>query len=191
MREDLRMIGTNPARVPPPGAPAPADRFPRRVARLLNWGPAQVTAPALRWTVNGLTWTGALLMLASAIIHVRLWADGGYQGIAVIGPLFLAQGVAGILLAVALGVFRRLGLIMAGAGLLAATAVGLLLSVHVGLFGFRESMAAPYAGMSLVVEFAGAVLLAVAAAIVLAGRARRGPRAHSERVWPPADSPWA
>lgn len=185
MREDFRMTATDPARVPPPGVPAPADRFPRRVARLLNWGPAQVTAPALRWTVNGLTWTGALLMLASAIIHVRLWADGGYQGIAVIGPLFLAQGVAGILLAVALGVFRRLGLIMAGAGLLAATAVGLLLSVHLGLFGFRESMAAPYAGMSLVVEFAGAVLLAVAAAIVLAWRPRRRPRARSERVWPP------
>ena len=186
MREDFRMTATDPARVPPPGVPAPADRFPRRVARLLNWGPAQVTAPALRWTVNGLTWTGALLMLASAIIHVRLWADGGYQGIAVIGPLFLAQGVAGILLAVALGVFG-LGLIMAGAGLLAATAVGLLLSVHLGLFGFRESMAAPYAGMSLVVEFAGAVLLAVAAAIVLAGRPRWRPRAGSERVWPPAD----
>ena len=187
MREDFRMTATDPARVPRAGVPAAADRFPRRVAPLLNWCPAQLAAPALRWTVNGLTWTGALLMLASAVIHVRLWADGGYQGIAVIGPLFLAQGVAAILLAVALGVFRRLGLIMAGAGLLAATAVGLLLSVHVGLFGFQESMAAPYAGMSLVVEFAGAVLLAVAAAIVLAGRPRRRPRARSERVWPPAD----
>jgi hypothetical protein len=187
MREDFRMTAADPVRLPLPGVPAGADRFPRRVARLLNWRPARATAPALRWTVNGLAWTGALLMLASAIIHVRLWADGGYQGIAVIGPLFLAQGVAGILLAVALGVFRRLGLIMAGAGLLAATAVGLLLSVHVGLFGFRESMAAPYAGMSLVVEFAGAVLLAVAAVIVLAGRPWRRPRARSERVWPPAD----
>ncbi len=95
--------------------------------------------------------------------------------------------MAGILLAGALGAFRWLGLIMAGAGLLAATAAGLLLSVHVGLFGFRESMAAPYAGMSLVVEFAGAVLLAVAAAIVLAGHPRPRPRARSERVWPPAD----
>ena len=185
MREDSRMTATDPSRQSRPGAPAAAHHFPWRVARLLNSRPAQVTAPALRWAVNGLTWTGALLMLVSAIIHVRLWAYGGYQGIAVIGPLFLAQGVAGILLAVALGVFRRLGLIVAGAGLLAATAVGLLLSVHVGLFGFRESLAAPYAGLSLVVEFAGAVLLAVAAAIVLAGRLR--PQARSERVWPPAD----
>ena len=138
----------------------------------------------MRWIVNGVTWAGALLVLASAVIHLRLWADGGYQGIAVIGPLFLAQGVAGILLAVALGVFRRLGLIWRGA-MLAATAVGLLISVQVGLFGFQESMAAPYAGMSLVVEFAGAVLLAAAAAIVLAWRPRRRPPARSERVWPP------
>ncbi len=54
--------------------------------------------------------------------------------------------VAGILLAVALGVFRRLWLIVAGAGLMAATAPGLLLSVYAGLFGFQESMAAPHAG---------------------------------------------
>jgi hypothetical protein len=181
------MTGTTRARVSHPAVPGAAARFPRRMAGVLAWGPGQVDRAAVRWIVNGVTWAGALLVLASALIHLRLWADGGYQEIAVIGPLFLAQGVAGILLAVALGVFRRLGLIMAGAGLLAGTAVGLLLSVHAGLFGFRESMAAPYAGMSLVVEIAGAVLLAGAAAVVLAGRPRRRPRPHSERVWPPAD----
>lgn len=189
MTEHLSMTGTDRAAVPHPAVPAPAGRITRRVARSLNWGPAQVAAPAQRWSVTGLVWAGALLLLASGIIHVRLWAGGGYQGIAVIGPLFLAQGVAGIGLAVAMGLFRRLGLILAGAGLMAATAVGLLLSVHVGLFSFRESMAVPYAGMSLVVEFTGAVLLTAAAAIVLRGRPRRRPRTHSERVWPPADRP--
>jgi formate hydrogenlyase subunit 4 len=93
--------------------------------------------------------------------------------------------VAGILLAVALGVFRRLGLMLVGSAMLAATAVGLLISVNVGLFGFQESLAVPYAGTSLVVEFAGAVLLAAAAAIVLARRPRRRPLAHTRRVWPP------
>ena len=187
MREDLSMTGTDPARVSLPAVPTSAARFPRRVARALNWGPAQVAKPALRWTVNGLVWAGALLMLDSGIIHVRLWADGGYQGIAVIGPLFLSQGVAGILLAVVLGLFRRLGLIVAGAGLMAATAVGLLVSVYVGLFGFQESLAVPYAGMSLAEEFTGAALLAAAAAIVLAGRPWRRSQPRSERVWPPAD----
>lgn len=186
MREDLSTTGTDPARIPRTATGGSAGRFPRRVARALNWGPAQVTPSARRWTVNVLVWAAALLMLDSGVIHVRLWADGGYQGIAVIGPLFLAQGVAAIVLAVALGVFRRLGLIVAGAGLMAATAVGLLLSVYVGLFGFRESMAVPYAGMSLVEEVAGAIILAAAAAIVLARRPWRQPRSRSERVWPPA-----
>jgi hypothetical protein len=170
MKEDLSVTGANPARVSGSAVTRSADRLPRRVARAAAWGTAQVRPSALRWAVNVLIWAGALLMLDSGVIHVRLWADGGYRGIAVIGPLFLIQGVAGVLLGVALGVFRRLGLIIAGAGLMAATAAGLLLSVYVGLFGFRESMAVPYAGMSLVEEVAGAILLAAAAAIVLARR---------------------
>ena len=179
------MTGINAARVSHPAVPGAAARFPRHVARVLAWGPGQVDRAGVRWIVNGVTWAGALLVLASAIIHLRLWADGGYQGIAVIGPLFLAQGVAGILLAVALGIFRRWGLMLAGSAMLAATAVGLLISVNLGLFGFQESLAVPYAGMSLVVEFAGAALLAAAAAIVLACRPRRRPLAHTRRVWPP------
>jgi hypothetical protein len=58
--------------------------------------------------------------------------------------------------------------------MMAATAAGLLLSAGIGLFGFQESLAVPYAMSSLVVEFAGAAVLAAAAAIVLA--ARREPR---------------
>jgi hypothetical protein len=46
--------------------------------------------------------------------------------------------------------------------------------VGIGLFGFQESLAVPYAMSSLVVEFVGAAVLAAAAAIVLA--ARREPR---------------
>ena len=56
---------------------------------------------------------------------------------------------------------------------------------NVGLFGYQESLAVPYAGMSLVVEFAGAALLGAAAAIVLASRLWRRPLVYSRRVWPP------
>jgi len=42
----------------------------------------------------------------------------------------------------------------------------------------------PYAGMSLVEEAAGAVLLAGAAVLLAAGRPRSG--ARTVRVWPPA-----
>ncbi len=176
-------------------APVPRDAGPaagrrghgRRTAvrqgfRVMARGPRAVTSRAVRWAVTDLTVAGAVLILASAIIHLRLWADGGYRGISVIGPLFLVQGVAGIGYAVVLGLFRRLGLIVAGSALMLATAGGLLLSVYAGLFGYRESLAVPYAGLSLAVEFAGAGVLAVAAVLLLA--ARPGPR--DERVWPPA-----
>jgi uncharacterized membrane protein len=68
----------------------------------------------------------------------------------------------------------------AGAVLLAATAVGLLLSAGIGLFGYRESLAVPYAGTSLAVEFTGAVVLMVAAVIALvASLATRRSRGQS------------
>jgi hypothetical protein len=100
------------------------------------------------------------------VIHLQLWSDG-YRGISVIGPLFLIQGIASIVLAVALAAFRRLVLLAAGAALAAATAAGLLLSAGTGLFGYVESLAVPYAETSLVVEFTSAAVLAAAAAIVL------------------------
>jgi hypothetical protein len=130
-------------------------------------------SPAARWAVTVLVVVGAALMVWSGVIHLQLWSDG-YRSISVIGPLFLIQGIGGIALAVVIAVFRRVVLMAAGAIMMAATAAGLLLSVGIGLFGFQESLAVPYAMSSLVVEFVGAAVLAAAAAIVLA--ARREPR---------------
>lgn len=100
-----------------PGAPQSRTR---RILALLAWGPARLRSPAARWAVNVLALAGATLIIISAIIHLHLW-DQGYSGIAVIGPLFLAQGVISIPFAVVLGVFRRLGLLAAGAALMAGT----------------------------------------------------------------------
>jgi hypothetical protein len=50
---------------------------------------------------------------------------------------------------------------------LIATIGGLLASVYVGLFGFMDSLAAPYAGLSLGVESAGAVVLAVVGTVLV------------------------
>lgn len=62
---------------------------------------------ATTWTyhVNMLILADAALIVVPAIIHLRLWATG-YSGIAVIGPLFLAQGVATIVFAVAFAALR-------------------------------------------------------------------------------------
>ena len=161
-----------------PSATGKPDRFPRRVARLALTGPAQLTSPLSRWAVTLLAVAGAALVVWSGVIHLQLWFDG-YRDISVIGPLFLIQAITSIVLALALVVFRRLVLLAAGAVLLAATAVGLLLSAGPGLFGYRESLAVPYAETSLAVEFTGAAVLIVAAVITLvASRATR--RSHGQ-----------
>jgi hypothetical protein len=62
---------------------------------------------------------------------------------------------------------------VAGAVTGVATAVGLLLTVYVGLFGYTESLTVPYATLSLAVEFTAAfVLLAGAVLLALAAPAR-------------------
>ena len=152
-------------------ATAQRDSFPRRAARLALRGPASLTSPAARWAVTLLAVAGAGLLVWSGVIHLQLWSEG-YRTISVIGPLFLVQGIASIVLAVALVAFRRLVLLAAGAALAAGTAAGLLLSAGIGLFGYTESLAVPSAQASLVVEFTGTAVLAVAAVIVLAARRR-------------------
>ena len=141
------------------------------IVRALTRGPASMSSPAGRWAVSILALAGAALLVWSSVIHLQLWSDG-YKSISVIGPLFLIQGIGGPVLALAVVALRRVALLASGALLLAGTAVGLLVSSAIGLFGFQESLAVPYATSSLVVEFTGAAVLAVAAATVLAGRSR-------------------
>jgi hypothetical protein len=113
---------------------------------------------------------GAALVATTAAIHLHLWASG-YRTIPTIGSLFLFQGVAGAVLAVALVAWRRLVTVMAAAGFMIATIGGLLLSVYMGLFGFTDTLAAPFAGLSLAVESAGAAVLGVAGiALAMGGR---------------------
>ncbi len=111
-------------------------------------------------------WIGAVLVVLSAVIHLRLWSES-YQHIPTIGPLFLIQGIVGIAVAALVALFRRL-VVLAGAALFAiGTIGGLLLSVHVGLFGFQDSLSAPYATTSLILEAIAFVVLAGAAAMTL------------------------
>ena len=140
--------------------------------RFLLRRPDALKSQITRWMILVLAGVGAGFLIWSAVIHLMLWSDG-YKDISVIGPLFLVQGIACIILGVAVVAFRWLALLAAGAVAGVATAVGLLLSVHVGLFGYTESLSVPYAELSLAVEFTAAFVLLVAAVLVaLAGRAR-------------------
>ena len=159
-----------PATRPAAAGPTHRESTARRAARRLARGPAVVPSPATRWAVNVAALLGAALMVWSAVIHLQLWADG-YRSIAVIGPLFLIQGIGSIVLALAIAVSRRAFLLAAGGVMMAGTAVGLLVSASVGLFGFQDSLAVPGAMTSLVAEFGAAAVLA-AAATALAARRR-------------------
>lgn len=159
---------------PASAAGARPASLPLRVFRFLVAGPGTAEPPWAGWTVNVLAVAGAGLLVWSAVIHLELWGDG-YSGIPTIGALFMAQGLGGLVLAVTVAMFRRLVLLAAAAVTLAATAAGLLVSAHVGLFGYRESLLVPYAELSLRVEFTGAAILLVATLLLAwAARRRRG-----------------
>lgn len=137
-----------------------------RVISLLLRRPGALRSRTVRGAVLTLAATGAGFLVWSAVIHLELWSDG-YRDISVIGPLFLAQAIVGIVLAVAVLAFRWLVLLAAGAAASVATAGGLLLSVHVGLFGYTESLSVPYATLSLAVEFTAAFVLLAATFLLL------------------------
>ena len=142
------------------------------ITRFLLRRPAALQSRTARWTVLALAAIGAAFLVWSAVIHLELWGDG-YSDISVIGPLFLAQGIGCIILGVAIVAFRRLALLAAGAVAGAATAVGLLLTVHVGLFGYTESLTVPYATLSLAVEFTAAFVLLLATGLLALGAPAR------------------
>jgi hypothetical protein len=143
-----------------------------RTIRFLIRRPHTLESRFARWTVLALAGIGAGFLVWSGVIHLDLWADG-YKDISVIGPLFLVQGIASILLAVAIVAFRWLALLAAGAVAGLATGAGLLLSVYVGLFGYTESLTVPYAVLSLAVEFTAAFVLLAAAVLLALGAPAR------------------
>ena len=138
------------------------------VIRFLLRRPGALQSTTARWMVLALTGIGAGFLVWSAVIHLMLWSDG-YKDISVIGPLFIIQGIVCIVLGVAIVALRWLALLAVGAATGVATAVGLLLSVNVGLFGFTDSLSVPYAELSLAVEFTAAFVLLVAACVLALG----------------------
>jgi hypothetical protein len=130
-------------------------------ARLAPAG-AHTSEGARRLTVNVLAWTGSVLLVGSGVIHFYLWNSQGYKNIPTIGVLFLAQSIACAVMATAIAVWRKLALVAAGTGMLVSSIGGLLISIWWGLFGWQESLDAPYVGMALWVEALGAAALGAA-----------------------------
>jgi len=151
--------------------PSPSSRA-SLVSTLMN-RPKLITSSGLRWTVYALIVAGAVLTILSALVHLKLWqGPPPYKLVPTIGPLFLLQAISGVALGLILLVTQRLIVVLACVGLLAGTALGLVLSVEVGLFGFQDSFSAPYATSSLILELIGAAILLVAAIPLALARRR-------------------
>jgi hypothetical protein len=82
-----------------------------------------------------LTWIG--------YIHLHLWAEG-YQQIPTDGPLFLIDAVAGFALALALLAWPRPLAGLLAVGYVVSDLGALLISLTVGLFGFKGSISAAF-----------------------------------------------
>jgi len=127
---------------------------------------------SLSWQWLVLRVIGAGLLVATAAIHLDLYLTG-YRTIPTIGWLFLLQVISAFGLgAIVLVSDNRLAS-AAGAGFALATLGGYLLSLRIGLFGFREVRTA--AGIvAAVIEVA---TFSALAAVVLYPRAQHQPAA--------------
>jgi len=75
---------------------------------LLSRGPALSRRPVDLAATVAFALGGGMLVW-SAAIHYHLWSEpDGYRSIATIGPLFLLQSIAGLVIGVGIVVVRRL-----------------------------------------------------------------------------------
>lgn len=112
---------------------------------------------------------GAGLVATSGALHLDLW-DGAYRHIPTIGPLFLLQAISAFVLAVAIVVLRHPLVLAAGAAMMAGTLGGFLISVNYGLFGFQDTINAPFGTTTLIVEAAAIAVLSGTAVLQMARR---------------------
>jgi predicted lipoprotein with Yx(FWY)xxD motif len=122
-------------------------------------------SPARQLWRLGLRVAGAGLLAATGAIHLDLYLTG-YRSIPAIGWLFLLQVITAFGLAVAVLATGSRLLAAAGAGFALATIGGYLLSIWVGLFGFKEirTTAGIVAGVIEAAAFAALAAFAAAPA---------------------------
>jgi predicted lipoprotein with Yx(FWY)xxD motif len=147
--------------------------------------------PAPGWPAVILRVAGSGLLIATAAIHLDLYLTG-YRTIPTIGWLFLLQVIAAFGLGLAVLVIpgrfvlaRRLAA-AAGAGFALATLGGYLLTVWIGLFGFKEvrTTAGIVAGVIEVAAFVVLAALALAPAPASDAASGAAPATFPARISP-------
>jgi hypothetical protein len=79
----------------------------------------------------------AAAVLVSAAVHLKVWVDS-YRHLDVIGPLFMLNVVAGVVIAVLLVAWRHWVPLFLAAGFGGTTLVAFIIAATVGLFGVHE-----------------------------------------------------
>lgn len=129
----------------------------------------QLTARSRSWAmapdliVGRLAGTGLLAWMGW--IHLHLWSSG-FKHLPSIGNLFLLNFIGGVALAVLLLAIRPrfVWLVSTGGCVMAVGTLGsLAVSINIGLFGFKDFYNAPFVHLSIWVECAAVVVLAVSA----------------------------
>ncbi|MEV5542898.1 hypothetical protein AB0L13_39365 [Saccharopolyspora shandongensis] len=107
-------------------------------------------------------------LLGSAWVHLAVWLDWA-EDTDVVGPLFLVNVAAGVVIAVAVLVWRSWLPALTAVGFGAATLVAYWLSLTVGFFGVQEQLATSEEVWGLITE-AGCIVFGAA---LVAARTRR------------------
>lgn len=106
----------------------------------------------------------AAAVLVSAYVHAKEWIDG-FRHVHVIGPLFVVNVVAGVVIAVLLVTWRHWLAPSLAFGFGASTLGGFVIAAQWGLFGDHEKWQGPYvwtaAASEAVAIVAGLYLLTV------------------------------
>jgi hypothetical protein len=116
-------------------------------------------------------WIAAAAILISGAEHFRLWWSDDYRLIHIIGPLFLVNAIAGLVIALLLAWRANLLFELAGLGFAVATLGAFFISVYAGLFGFQEAL---NGSSQLIAGIAEGVAIVVLAPIVTV---------HGLRAW--------
>lgn len=122
----------------------------------------------------------------SAVVHLDLWVQG-YSSIGTIGPLFMLDFVAGMIIGVGVLVWRHWLPALAAAGFGAATVVAFWISVIHGLFGVKETATGSSEVLAAVAEYTAVAFgLAVVVMLLLNSRSRTSvPAASAPRLESP------
>ncbi len=99
----------------------------------------------------------AAAVLVSAYVHLKLWSDG-MRHVHVIGPSFMLNVIAGVVIAVLLVAWRHWLAPLLAVAFGASTLGALTISATAGLFGYHELWQGPYVWTSAVAEVVAIVV---------------------------------